>query len=291
MKTAPAKRPSGQLQRITKRARGNEYPVFRWRYYRQGDTKPERVDVELGKHVDTLRTRVLIALGELSAPLLMERWARWRFNYIDELPAWSGQPKDAKGIQKAAWWLELPRQPGDRVKLRFRSLARRDNDDWTASSGYDFRWKFHRERVAEAEEHGRLLWQSLSDDPVLELAKYQWLIGEMTQQIERCEQGLQKAQQQRRQGDLDQRDFEAEQRHWLTSQDRWEGHRSDIERAWDWHLERMVAAMPRSRREDDRRRILALAERHLADGRQQQRWRAEHWDDGTLNWTWIPPTD
>ena len=276
MKSAHAKRPSGQLQHVTKRARGNEYPVFRWRSYRRGDTGWERVDVELGKFVNTMRTRVLIGLGELSAPLLMERWARWRFSYIEELPAWTGQPKAAKGQQQAAWWLELPRQPGDAVKLRFRSLEGND---------YDFRWKHHRQAVADAEKTGQSIWQSLSDDPILKLANLQWLIAEMGQQIERCDQGLQKAKQQRRQGDLDQRDFEADQRHWLTSQDRWEGHRSDVERAWDRLLEEMVAAMPRGRRDDDRRRILAMAERHLADGRQQQRWRADHWDDETLSWS------
>ena len=120
-------------------------------------------------------------------------------------------------------------------QLRFRSLEGND---------YDFRWKHHRQAVADAEKTGQSIWQSLSDDPILKLANLQWLIAEMGQQIERCDQGLQKAKQQRRQGDLDQRDFEADQRHWLTSQDRWEGHRSDVERAWDRLLEEMVAAMP-----------------------------------------------
>lgn len=279
--TSRNRRPPGSLQVITKRARGHEYRRWRWRTYRPGDLGLERVDVELGEHINALRTRVLIGLGELSAPLLMERWARWRFNHISELPAWTGLPDVARGHQRAWWWLELPRVPGDPVAIRFRSLE---------GSGYDFRWRFHREAVAKAVETGTELWRSLSDDPILRLAEIQWLIGQTGEQVDRCATFLLELRGQRRRGEINQRDFEADERRLLMDQDDWEGHRSDLERAWDLYLEAMVAAMPRPRREDDRRRILALSERHLIDGRQLARWRADHWDDGTLRWS-VPVPD
>jgi hypothetical protein len=218
----------------------------------------------------------MIGLGELSAPLLMERWARWHFNYISELPAWTGRPDATRGHQRAAWWLELPRVPGDPVAIRFRSLE---------GSGYDFRWRFHRERVAKAVETGTELWRSLSDDPILKLAEIQWLIGQTAEQVDRCATFLLELRSQRRRGEMNQRDYEADERRLLIDQDDWEGHQSNLERAWDTHLAAMVAAMPRTRRENDRRRILSLAEKHLVDGRQQARWHADHWDDGTLHWS------
>lgn len=270
-----ARRQPGTLQHVTRRAKGREYPTWRWRTYRRGDLGWERVDVVLGEHINCLRTRVLIGLGELSAPLLMERWARWRFSHITELPAWTGQPAAARHHQRAAWWLELPRQPGDPVRIRFRSLER---------GGFDFRWRFHREAVAGAEQTGTVLWASLSDDPIVRLAELQWLIGQASEQVDRCAELLVDLRRQRRQGELSQRDFEADERQLLLQQDAWEGHRSDFERAWDQLLADVVAAMPRSRRDSDRVRVLALAERHLADGRQQARWRSDHWDGDTLSW-------
>lgn len=275
-RTKPTKRPAGSLQCVTKRARGHEYRRWRWRTYRKGDLGWERIDTELGDVINTMRTRVLIGLGELSAPLLMERWARWRFSHYQDLPAWSGESKPMKGQQRAAWWLELPRTPGDPVKLRFRSLK---------DGGFDFRWKFHRERVAEAEETGTTLWKSLSDDPILRLAELQWLIKQADEQVDRSGEALVDLRSERRRGEINQRDFEADERSWLMNEDEWHQIRAKFERAWDEHLEAMVAAMPRTRREDDRRRILALAERHYSDSKQHQRWRADHWDGNTLQWS------
>ena len=269
MKQGKSGRRPGSLQYITKRSKGREYQVFRWRSYRRGDLGWQRVDIELGKHVNTLRTRVLIALGDLSAPLLMERWARWRFNFIKELPAWTGD----HGHQRAAWWLELPRKPGDSVKLRFRS---RD------CSSYDFRWKFHRERVKEAEQTGMVLWESLTDDPVLRLAELQWLANQASEQIVKCDELLLDMRRQRKKGDLSQRDYESDERGTLISQDDWQGHRADLERAWDRHLSEMVAAMPRNDRESRRGQIIAQAERCLSDGKQLARWQLDHWDYDTL---------
>ena len=277
--TATRRQP-GSLQLITRRAKGHEYTAWRWRTYRRGDLGWERVDVQLGEYINELRTRVLIGLGELSAPLLMERWARRRFRHIEELPAWSGQSAAARGRQQAAWWLDLPRQPGDPVRIRFRSLRPAGDQ-----IGYDFRWRFHRERVAEAEQTATELWRSLRSDPILRLAELQWLTGQTSEQVDRCAERLLDLRRERRRGEISQRDFEADERQLLIDQDSWEGHRSDLERAWDEHLEVMVAAMPRTRREADRPRIVALAERYIGDSQQQARWRSEHWDEHTLRWT------
>ena len=103
------KRQSGSLQWLTKRSKGKEYKVWRWRTYRRGDLGWERIDTELGSDLHGLRTRLYIAIGRLSAPLLMERWARWHFKKWDSLPAWTGQPEAAKHHQRAAlllyWYL------------------------------------------------------------------------------------------------------------------------------------------------------------------------------------------
>ena len=79
------KRQSGSLQWLTKRSKGKEYKVWRWRTYRRGDLGWERIDTELGSDLHGLRTRLYIAIGRLSAPLLMERWARWHFKEWDSL--------------------------------------------------------------------------------------------------------------------------------------------------------------------------------------------------------------
>ena len=49
--TTSRSRPAGSLQRITRRAKGREYPYWRWRTYRRGDLGWERVDLLLGEEV------------------------------------------------------------------------------------------------------------------------------------------------------------------------------------------------------------------------------------------------
>ena len=97
--TAATRQP-GSLQLITRRAKGHEYTAWRWRTYRRGDLGWERVDVQLGSELTCLRTRLYVALGRLSAPLLVERAARWSLSGWSSLPAWTGQSADARGHQR-----------------------------------------------------------------------------------------------------------------------------------------------------------------------------------------------
>lgn len=271
--STPKERQSGSLRKVTKKARGREYSRWQWRTHKRTDTGWTTVDVELGENISGMRTKVLVGLGELSAPVLVERYARRSFDYIETLPAWTGRPKEAKG-QQAAWWIELPKKKGDSVKLRFRSLGQ--------DSDYDFRWSFFRERVAKVEEYTTVIHNNLANDPILKLAEVQWVISEINGVIEKTQTYLAEAKKLRREGELTKDEFEDQQRHYLASQDIWEGHRSDAEQAWDGHLKAMVEAMPRTRRERDRSRIVALAERHFSNPRQREHWENERWNDGTL---------
>lgn len=261
------RRPAGSLQRITRKAKGREYPAWRWRTYRRGDLGWERVDLQLGDDLAGLRVRTLVALGRLSAPLLVERWARWAFRRWSELPAWTGQPAGARGHQRAAWWLEVPRQ-GDRagsVRLRFRSLA------GPGEPGYDFRRSRSDIRDAEATATG--IWRQLTDDPVLDLARLLWLEQEGRQRIDAiAEEQLEL----RRRGALSQRDFEADERSSYLRLEGWEEMVATVQRRHDELLEQIVQAAVRTERDEIRREVLALVDSHLHDSRQQARWRADH---------------
>lgn len=265
-------RPAGSLQRITRRARGRAYPAWRWRTYRRGDLGWERVDLLLGEELTGLRTRTLVALGRLSAPLLVERWARWRTTPWADLPAWTGRPAGAQ--QRAAWWMELPRDPADQVRFRFRSLS---------PDCVDFRRL--RSRIAALETIATGIWRDLTDDPVLELARLLWLEGEGRQRVEAIAEEQLELRRQRRRGELSQRDYEADERGSYLRLEGWEEMVATVQRRHDELLEQVVAAAVRTEREEIRRQVLARVDRHLHDGRQQARWRADHWDGRTLSWS------
>lgn len=272
-------RQPGSLQRITRRAKGREYTAWRWRTYRRGDLGWERVDLQLGDELTGLRTRTLVALGRLSAPLLVERWARWAFRRWSDLPAWTGQPAEARGHQRAAWWLELPRA-GDhtgQIRMRFRSLARRDQP------GYDFRRS--RSEIREAEETATAIWRRLTDDPVLQLAKLLWLEEEGRQHVEAIAQEQLELRRQRRRGELSQRDYEADERDTYLRLNGWEEMVATVQCRHDELLDEIVKSAVRTEREEIRRQVLALVDRHLHDSRQQARWRSDCWDGSTLRWS------
>jgi hypothetical protein len=271
--TTTSTRPAGSLQRITRRARGREYPAWRWRTYRRGDLGWERVDLQLGEELSGLRTRTLVALGRLSAPLLVERWARWAFRRWEDLPAWTG-PAKGRSHQRAQWWVELPRDREGQVRLRFRSLER---------GGYDFRMA--RSVIREAEETATAIWRRLTDDPVLELGRLLWLEGEGRQRVDAIAEEQLELRRQRRRGELSQRDYEADERGSYLRLEGWEEMVATVQRRHDELLEQVVAAAVRTEREEIRRQVLARVDRHLHDGRQQARWRADHWDGRTLSWS------
>lgn len=275
--TTKPKRQPGSLQRITRKSKGHEYPAWRWRTYRRGDLGWERVDLQLGDELTGLRTRTYVALGRLSAPLLVERWARWYFHRWGCLPAWTGQPVEASGHQRAAWWLELPRQGGDPLRLRFRSLAA------PGEGGYDFRHV--RSTIREAEAIATTIWRQLTADPVMELARLLWLEQEGRRRIDAIGQEQIDLRRQRRQGEISQRDFEADERDTYRRLESWEEMVATVQRRHDELLEQIEQAAARTERKEIRREVLALADRLLHDGRQQVRWHSDHWDGNTLNWS------
>jgi hypothetical protein len=272
-KTAsPTRRQPGSLQRITRRAKGREYPYWRWRTHRRGDLGWERVDLALGEDLAGLRTRTYVALGRLSASLLVERWARYYFHLWSDLPAWTGRPEGAQ--QRAAWWLELPRDPAGQVRLRFRSLER---------GGYDFRTA--RASISKAEEVATAIYRRLIDDPVLELARLLWLEREGQQRVDAIAEEQLDLRRLRRQGELSQRDYEADERDTYLRLEGWEGLVGTVQRRHDQLLEEILQAAARPEREEIRRQVLTRVDRHLQDGRQQARWRSDHWDGRTLHWS------
>ena len=272
-KTAKTKtRPAGSLQRITRHAKGREYPYWRWRTYRKGDLGWERVDLVLGEDLTGLRTRTYVALGRLSAPLLLERVTRWQFRSWTELPAWTGRPPGAH--QRAAWWLELPRDPSGQVRLRFRSLER---------DGYDFRRS--RTTIREAEDQATAIYRRLTDDPVMELARLLWLEQQGQQRVDAIAEEQLDLRRQRRQGELSQRDYEADERDTYLRLEGWETMVAKVQRRHDQLLEEIEQAAARPERDEIRRQVLTLVDRYLNDGRQQARWASDHWDGTTLTWS------
>ena len=264
-------RQPGSLRLVTKTARGRSYTRWQWRTHRRTDTGFTTVDVELGDQLTGLRTRTLIALGELSAPLLVERWARWHFRSWDELPAFTGLATGSG--QRAAWWCELPRQSTDSVRIRFRSVDR----------SVDFRC--FRAITLKAETAASDVWRRLTADPIVELARLQWFESEAQRQIDEIAQQQLELRRLRRAGELSQRDFEADERGTYARLYGWEEMQSRVRERWDELLAEMVSALPRTRRDELRPRIVALAERLQSDSRQLQQWRADHWDDSTLRWS------
>ena len=273
--TATRHRQSGSLQSWTRTARGRQYTSWRWRTHRPTDTGWTTVDTVLGEFPVCLRTRVLISLGELPpAPVFLERWARQAFSHIEELPAFTGQRRGSH--QRAAWWFELPRAAGDSVRLRFRSLE---------SHGYDFRWRFHREHVQWAEEQATSAWRTLSVDPLVRLAEFQWLAEECGRQAERTSGLIAELRQLRRHGEIEQDSFEQQERDFLAGEDRWHCHRSDLETAYDEQLAAAIGSLPRTRRDELTPRIHLRVERALQSPQQRAAWQSEHWSDGVLSWS------
>lgn len=270
--TASARRPPGSLRLVSKTAKGNTYRRWQWRTHRRTDTGWQTVDLEIGAELTGMRARVLVALGDLKAPLLVERWARWHFRAWPDLPSWTGRPAAARELQRSAWWIELPRQSDDPVRLRFRSL------DGAAD------YRRGRPAIRQAEEVASSIWQSLNDDPVIELARLQWQEREAQRVVDEIEQEQIELRRMRRRGEINQRDYEADERStYLRSEWFQEVIGRSAER-YDLLLSEVVAAMPRPTRDNYRSRVLALVDRWLNDPKQQQRWRADQWDGNTLNW-------
>lgn len=265
--TTERRRPPGSLRLVRKTAKGKTYRRWQWRTHRRTDTGWRTEDVELGE-LEGMRTRTLIALGDLKAPLLVERYIRWRTNQWDVLPAWTGKPDGTK--QRAAWWLELPRKPDGAVKLRFRSI----------DGSNDFRrlgkWK------SDLEIEAANLYKRLTDDPLIELARLLWQEQEAQQQADKRQEDLSNLKRQRRRGEITQRDYEADERMLLLNLDGWENAISCSVSMHDDLLEEVIASISRPTRAQQQTRILALVDRHLNDPKQRQRWHADQWNDQTM---------
>lgn len=270
--TTTRRRQPGSLQLVTRLARGREYPLWRWRSWREGDLGLERVDLPLGAELAGLRTRTYVALGRLSAPLLVERWARWHFRNWGVLPSWTGLPSGSK--QRALWWLEIPRTRDGDVRVRFRSL----------DGSIDFRRRGVRTAISKAEATATGIWRDLTDDPCVELARWLWLEQQGQERVDGVAKEQLELRRLRRQGDLNQRDYEADERDTYRRLDGWEQLVSTAQRRHDELLEQVVKAAARPERDDIRRQVLAQVDRHLQDGKRRTQWHADHWDGNTLRW-------
>ena len=269
--STPKERQSGSLRRVTKTAKGKEYPRWQWRTHRETETGWKTVYVELGDELTGLRTRTLIALGELSAPVLVERWTRWYFrSWSNVLPAFTGRPDGAK--QDAAWWCVIPKRSDESVRIRFRSMER----------GIDFRRD--RASIKKAEAIATDVWRRLSDDPIIELGRQQWVEGQAQIQLDKISEWQVKLRKQKRSGELSQRDFEADERTSYMKLETWETVRSTVRTRWDEQLKAIVDALPRPRREELKARIVLMADRMQSDSRQLSQWRDDCWIDNTLHW-------
>lgn len=269
---SPQRRQPGSLRLVSKTARGKTYRRWQWRTHRRTDTGWTTVDLELGEYINCLRTRVLVALGDLKAPLLVERYARWQFSRWDELPAWTGRPDAGRGVQRSAWWVELPRQKAEPVRLRFRSL----------DGSVDYRRL--RSLTQGMESRASELWHSLNDDPVLELARLQWQEREAQRVVDERNADIVELRRSFKRGEISKQDREADERMLLLTIDGFENIIGCSGRAYDDRLRKVIDAMPRPTRDSYRNRVLALVDRMLNDPRQQQRWRADQWDGETLSW-------
>ena len=92
---------------VDKKAGAKTYSSWQWRTHHQHDLGHKKVDLELGDTLWNMRTRLYVALGELKAKTLVERYARWDFRRFSELKAYTGD----RGAGDAAWWISFP-QPG-----------------------------------------------------------------------------------------------------------------------------------------------------------------------------------
>ena len=256
---------------VNKKAGAKTYTSWQWRTHHQHDLGHKKVDLELGNTPWNMRTRLYVALGELKAKTLVERYARWRFNNFNELKAYTGD----RGQGAAAWWISFP-QPGcDRVKLRFRS----------GSSHLDFRCKWWRDWVQTIESDATFVWNQLNRDPIAELARLQWQEQQATAVVaEYQDDKLPALRKAKRNGDISKRDFEADERSLLTVVDDFQNIASASASAWDAHLAEMVAALPRPRRQELKPRIIAMADRHFNDAASQSRWHADQWSDHLFSW-------
>ena len=54
---------------------------------------------------------------------------------------------------------------------------------------------------------------------------------------------------------------------------------------WDDQLVAIEKAMPRGRKEEVRKRVVALAERLSGDVKQLLEWESSHWNGTTLRWS------
>ena len=287
---AASSRQAGYLRLKKKKAKGKTYKVWWWQRWRPA-TPADRTNaewvkaspVELGPTVSNLRTRVLIALGELpSAAVITERYARSLVDHWEELPAWTGYGRKtangAKLKQESAWWLELPKPTDKDGAVRFR-VKKVDRDSW-----HDYRTKAVRDWIRYVEENSSVVYRNLTVDPIERLARLQWFLDQLQRLQIDAEGYLAKARKQRREGELTKAYFEEYERDVMASIDRRQESMTRLESSWTEWLEEMVAALPRTRREELRPRIVTTAEKMLTNQRRLTGWSNEHWDDGTLHY-------
>ena len=108
--------------------------------------------------------------------------------------------------------------------------------------------------------------EHLDRDPIVELARLQWQEQQANDVVARQEgEHLPALRKAKRDGEISKRDFEADERRFLVAVEAFQNIASASASKWDEHLVKMVAALPRTRRQELKPRIIAMADRHFND--------------------------
>lgn len=261
-----------------KTAKGRTYSTWLWRSTRRNPedwTQVQSFDVELGDRVAGMRTRTLVALGEIPAADLVTAWVRSYFkSWVKRgtIGAFTGIKDHAKPI---AWWVSFPARPGAGGKVKVVMRSRRD-------APYDMRR--YRSTIVLAGDTANSIWRALTDDPILRLARARWFEGEGEIRIAQCQDKLVELRRDLKRGDLSQRDYDADERSAQLRLQGWEEMVYKVRAGWDEQEKAIRDALPRTTRDRLMSQVIAKAEKLQSDPKQLNTWRAEHWIDNTLHY-------
>jgi hypothetical protein len=270
----------GHLIHRVKTAKGRSYPTWLWRTTSRNPDDWREVrshDVEIGRYLGSIRTRVMVAIGEISVVDLMTSYVRFRLEPMIKAGA-MGTFTGIKDHQKnIAWWVSIPARDtaAAKVAVTFRSQR---------GSGWDLRRKDWRDQARAMELEATELWRTLADDPILHLAECRWLEAEAEREAETCRERLIEIRREWKRGDLSQRDYEADERSLQLCLDGWEGVASTVRSRWDEQEKAIRSSLPRTTRDALMTRVIARSERLQSDPKQLSAWRADHWADGVLSY-------
>lgn len=269
------------LIRRSKSAKGRTYTTWLWRSKRRHPDDWRQVqnfDIELGDSLSGLRTRTLVALGELSAADLVTDSVRYWFHSNGWIKHGHIGPftgiKDMK--KPLAWWVSFPARSGAGGKVKIVMRSRRGS-----GPGYDMRHM--RTVIRRRSELAHATWQRLTDDPIVRLAQLRWFESEAERETAEIQDDLIELRRALKRGDLSQRDYDADERDAQRRLQNWEDLLSTVRTRWDEQEQAIRDALPRTTRDQQMSQVIAKAEKLQSDPKQLNAWRSEHWQENTLH--------